>query len=278
MDHDRFLIEMHGVRFRYPGTSRLALDGVDLAVGPGEVFGLLGPNGAGKTTLLRLAAGLVAPTEGAVRLIGDAPASLRRREAARRAAFVPASLHVPLPMTVREFVALGRLPHLRGLFESRDDRAKVRAALDLVEAADLADRPYASLSSGEQKRTLVARALAQEPRVLLLDEPTATLDIAHGVALLDRLRALARREGLAVLASIHDLNLALQFCDRLALLRDGHVRAQGEPESVMRYPVVREVFGCDVYIGRNELNGSLFMVPLAPPREPGPGPSRPVGS
>ncbi len=264
MDHDRFLIEMHGVRFRYPGTSRLALDGVDLAVGPGEVLGLLGPNGAGKTTLLRLAAGLIAPTEGAVRLLGDPPASLGRREAARRAAFAPASLHVPLPMTVREFVALGRLPHLRGLFESRDDRAKVRAALELVGAADLADRLHGSLSSGEQKRTLVARALAQEPRVLLLDEPTANLDIAHGVALLDRLRSLARRDGIAVLASIHDLNLALQFCDRIALMSEGRVRAQGDPEDVMRYPVVREVFGCDVYIGRNELNGILFMVPLAP--------------
>lgn len=264
MDGHRPLIEMRGARFCYPGTARLALDGVDLAVGPGEVFGLLGPNGAGKTTLLRLAAGLLAPTEGSVRLLGDPPASLRRRDAARRAAFVPASLHVPLPMTVREFVALGRLPHLKGLFESRDDRAKVRAALDLVEAADLADRLHGSLSSGEQKRALVARALAQEPRVLLLDEPTANLDIAHGVALLDRLRALARRDGLAVLASIHDLNLALQFCDRLALLRDGRVKAQGDPESVMRDPVVREVFGCDVYLGRNELNGRLFLVPLAP--------------
>lgn len=269
MDHHGFLVEMRGVRFRYPGASRLALDGADLAVKPGEVFGLLGPNGAGKTTLLRLGAGLIAPTEGAVRLLGDPPASLRRREAARRAAFVPASLHVPLPMTVREFVTLGRLPHLGGLFESRADREKVHAALHLVEGADLADRLHGSLSSGEQKRALVARALAQEPRVLLLDEPTANLDIAHGVALLDRLRSLARREGLAVLASIHDLNLALQFCDRLALLRDGRIRAEGDPESVMRYPVVREVFGCDVYIGRNELTGRLFLVPLAPrPPEP----------
>ncbi len=269
MGEQRPLVELHGVRLRYPGADRCALDGVDLSVGPGEVVGLLGPNGAGKTTLLRLAMGLLAPLSGEVRLLGDPPASLRRREAARRAAFVPASLAVALPMSVREFVALGRLPHLRGLFESRRDRACIRLALEWVGASDLADRPYGSLSAGEQKRVLVARALAQEPRVLLLDEPTANLDIAHGVALLDRLRSLARAERLGVLASIHDLNLALQFCDRLALMREGRVVAQGDPESVMRYPVVREVFGCDVYIGRNERNGCLFMVPLAPPPRKG---------
>lgn len=263
------LLEMEGVHFCYPESSRFAVAQVDLAVGPGEVLGLLGPNGAGKTTLLRLAAGLLAPTGGAVRLLGDSPASLRRPEVARRAAFVPASLHVSLPMTVREIVSLGRLPHSRGFFESRQDRERVQEALALLGACDLDERLYSTLSSGEQKRVLVARALAQEPRVLLLDEPTANLDIAHGVALLARLRALARRSGLAVLAAIHDLNLALLFCDRLALLRDGRVVARGDPESVMRYPVVREVFGCDVYIGRNELTGTLFMVPLAPrPSEP----------
>lgn len=261
---ERPLIEFTGARFKYPGADRPALDGVNLSVYPGEVFGVLGPNGAGKTTLLRLAAGLLAPCTGSVRLLGDAASSLRRKEAARRAALVPASLHVALPMTVREFVSLGRLPHLKGLFESREDRASVQDAIAWVGAEDLAERHYGSLSSGEQKRVLVARALAQQPKVLLLDEPTANLDIAHGVALLDRLRFLARLKGLAVVASIHDLNLALQFCDRLALLRGGRVVAQGDPESVMRYKVVREVFGCDVYIGRNELNKSLFMVPLAP--------------
>ncbi|MBL6974152.1 MAG: ABC transporter ATP-binding protein [Deltaproteobacteria bacterium] len=256
------ILVMKGVTFGYPDAESNALEGLDLQCGGGEMVGVIGPNGAGKTTLLRLAAGLLAPTGGRVRVLARDPTSGHRKDTASHVAYVPVSLHVGFPMTVRDLVNLGRIPHIRGFFESRGDRRAVRHALEMVDSYHLASRPFPGISAGEQKRVLVARALAQEPRLLLLDEPSANLDIAHGVSLLDRLSRLARQEGLAVMAAIHDLNLALLFCDRLILLKEGRVVASGDPESVMLYPVVREVFGSDVYIGRNELSGKLFVAPL----------------
>jgi iron complex transport system ATP-binding protein len=127
----------------------------------------------------------------------------------------------------------------------------------------LADRPYGTLSAGEQRRVLIARAVAQEPRVLLLDEPTANLDVAHAVSLLESVTLLARSSGAGVVAAIHDLNVALLFCDRIVLLKAGRIVAQGIPEDVMQFGTIREVFGGGLYIGRNELNGKLFLVPMA---------------
>lgn len=259
----RPVLEMKGVSFSYPGTKRPALKEVEMALFPYEFVGLIGPNGAGKTTLLRLACGLREASSGTVLLFGEPITALTRKEVARRVAYVPVGLHAPFGMTAREIVTLGRIPHLKGYFEGPKDRAVVRDALAFVEALDLSDRPFATLSSGEQKRILIARALAQEPRVLLLDEPTSNLDIAHGVFLLERLRHLVKERGIAALASIHDLNLALQFCDRIVMLKDGSIVASGRPEEVMLYPLVRDLFGCDVYIGVNEITGSLFMVPMA---------------
>jgi len=227
------ILQVAGLRHVFPGNPRPALDGVSLACSPGEFLGLIGPNGAGKSTLLRLAAGLLAPTDGTVRVRGRDPARVSRRQAALDAAFVPASLHVGFPLSVRDLVALGRTAHLRGLFESPVDRAAVRDALEFTDLASLAARPYGSLSAGEQRRALIARALAQRPGLLLLDEPTANLDVAHAVSLLERVAVRARQEGTAVVAAIHDLNVALLFCDRLALLKgggtgqkDGSLRAQ----------------------------------------------------
>lgn len=254
--------------FAYPGASAPAVTLADLRVVPGEFVGLIGPNGAGKSTLLRLAAGLLAPTSGAVRTGGFDPARASRRTVARTVALVPASLAVGFPMNVRDFVALGRTARLEGLFESPADRAAVLRALRIAEAEAFVDRPYPELSAGEQRRVLVARALAQEPRLLLLDEPTANLDVAHAVSLVHRVSDLARSEGVAVVAAIHDLNVALLACDRIVLMRDGAIRAAGEPEEVMRWATLRETFGCDLYIGRNEVNGRLFVVPMG--RDSGP--------
>ena len=256
------VLRMEGVTFAYRPGGPDTVSGVDLKCGRGEVVGLIGPNGAGKTTLLKLAAGLLRPASGRVTVAGREMASLGRRDAARLAAYVPPFLHTAFGTTARDLVALGRVPHLRGVFESARDRLAVSLALERVGAGDLSERSYAELSAGEQRRVVVARALAQEPALLLLDEPTANLDIAHGLRLLSVLRKTASERGTAVLAAIHDLNLALLFCDRLYLLGRGSIVAGGEPEDVMRYTLVREVFGCDVYIGRNEVNGKLFMVPM----------------
>ncbi len=255
-------LETVGASFRYPGRSQLAVRSLDLLVEPGEVVGLIGPNGAGKSTALRLAAGLLSPSSGSVRVQGADPARLPRAHTARLVALVPASLAVQFPMTVRDFVALGRTAHLQGLFESANDRQVVADALVFASVDALADRPYGELSAGEQRRVLVARAVAQAPRLLLLDEPTANLDVAHAVSLLRRVVVHARATRTAVIAAIHDLNIALLFCDRIVLMQAGGVVAQGEPEAVMQYGTVRETFGCDLYIGRNELNGRLFLVPI----------------
>lgn len=258
-------LEAVGAMFQYPGRAHPAVRSLDLAVAPGEVVGLIGPNGAGKSTALRLAAGLLTPSAGTVRVQGADPARLPRARAARLVALVPASLAVQFPMTVRDFVALGRTAHLEGLFESPEDRRAVADALAFASVEALAGRPYGELSAGEQRRVLVARAVAQSPCLLLLDEPTANLDIAHAVSLLRRVVAHARATRTAVVTAIHDLNVALLFCDRIVLMQAGVVVAQGDPESVMQYGTVRETFGCDLYIGRNELNGRLFLVPIDGP-------------
>jgi len=263
-------LEMRGVTFRWPGAGSPVLNRVSLRCEPGEFLGILGPNGVGKSTLLRLACGLLEPEAGEVHAVGLCPSRARRREVARRIALVPAWVVPGFPMTVRELVALGRTPHLRGLFESRQDREAIDRSLVLAEVADLEDRRFQELSAGEQRRVLVARALAQEPRLLLMDEPTANLDVAHSVRLLEGVLALARRSGIGVAAAIHDLNAALLVCDRIALLHQGRIRAFGDPDEVMRWSLLREVFGCDLYIGRNEMNGRLFVAPMGSGRE-GPG-------
>jgi len=262
------LLEMRDVSFRWPGAAEPVLRGVDLRCEAGEFLGILGPNGVGKSTLLRLAAGLLAPEGGEVRAVGLRPSHARRREVARRVALVPALAMPGFPMRVRDLVAMGRTPHLVGLFESPRDREVIQQSLALVEAEDLAERRFHELSAGEQRRVLVARALAQEPRLLLLDEPTANLDPAHAVRLLEGVRALAGQRGLAAVAAIHDLNIALLLCHRVALLHQGEIRAQGDPDQVMQWSLLREVFGCDLYIGRNERNGRLFVAPMASGKDP----------
>lgn len=255
-------LEMKGISFRYRGSGVYALDSVEIDCLPGEFVGVIGPNGAGKSTLLRIAAGLLETNEGDVFVMGRDIRCLRRRELAALVAFVPTSLYVSFPMTVRELVTLGRIPHLKGVFESKRDRKAVMEALELVHAVALEQRGFQTLSAGEQKRVLMARALAQEPKLLLMDEPTANLDFAQGVFLLERLRALAKDRDIGIVGAIHDFNLALLYCDRIALLSEGRLVASGEPEDVMRYDIFRKVFGCDVYIGRNEINGKLFLVPM----------------
>ncbi len=253
---------MEGVSFSYPASGSPAVGLVDLEVAPGEFVGLIGPNGAGKSTLLRLAAGLLAPDSGTIRTAGFDPAKAPRRKVARTVALVPASLAVGFPLNVLDFVALGRTSRLEGLFETASDRKAVQRALAIAEADQFVDRNYQELSAGEQRRVLVARALAQEPSLLLLDEPTANLDVSHAVSLVHRVADLARSQGVAVVAAIHDLNVALLACDRIVLLRGGCIRAAGPAEDVMQWSSLRDTFGCELYIGRNEVNGRLFVVPM----------------
>ena len=232
------LLEINGLAVTLGG--RPVLSGIDLAVAPGEVVGILGPNGAGKSTLLRCAARLARPSAGRVTLAGRTIWRETARAVAARVAFMPQEVPADVALTVREVVALGRLPH-RGLFASPardDDRAVVDGAMRAVGIAALADRPMTEISGGERQRVVVARALAQTPELLILDEPTNHLDVRFQIEIL----AVVRKRGSAVLAALHDLNLAAAFCDRLVLLEAGRIAALGTPEAVLTPDLIERAF------------------------------------
>ena len=238
------MIEARGLVLRRGG--RALLRGVSLTLRPGQVTAVVGPNGAGKSTLLKLLAGDEAPQEGVVLVDGRPLPGWRPLELARRRAVMAQHASLSFPMNVAEVAALGRLPW-HGHAESARDEAAVRAALARAGVAGLAQRAYATLSGGEQQRTQLARALAQldgapRPAALLLDEPTASLDVAHRLALLHRLRALAA-DGVAVLVILHELNEAAAAADAVLVLRDGEVAAQGSPATALAPAMLEAVYG-----------------------------------
>ncbi len=242
---------------------RRVLDAVTLTVAPGEIVGLLGPNGAGKSTLVRLVSGVLGGYTGRVLLGGSELAALSRREVARRVAVVPQEPRFDFPFTVLEIVLMGRHPHLSGLaFEAAGDLALARAALERAGAAELAERPIERLSAGERQRVVFARALAQATPLLLLDEPVSFLDLRYQVELFDRVRELAA-EGRAVLAVLHDLNLAAEYCDRVVLLKQGRVIAQGPTAEALSYLHLKAAYETEVYVDLNDLTGGLVVTPLS---------------
>jgi iron complex transport system ATP-binding protein len=252
-------VDVRDVTFSYGATP--ALEGVSFEARAGEFVGLVGPNGAGKSTLIRLAAGLVAPTSGSVRLAGLDPFAAPRREVARVCALVPQEPRVAWPFTVREAVMMGRTAR-QGLLSLADhlDRGAVEGALAACDLGGLADRRLDALSGGERRRVFFARALAQEPRVLLLDEPTAFLDLAHQVAAM-RLARVAAQGGLCVVAVLHDLNLAGAACDRVVVLHRGRAAAGGPPAEVLTADRICEVWGVRVWRGENAASGAPVVLP-----------------
>lgn len=265
---DRF----EGLRFESVSAElggRTILEEIDFEVSPGEVVGLIGRNGVGKTTLLRLANGSLAPSGGRVCLGADPVSALARRRVARRIALVPQDLHVPFPFRVGELVLMGRAPHqsLVGL-ESEADVSQALAALERLGIEDLADREITKLSGGERQLVLFARALVQDPGILLLDEPTAFLDLRHRVEVLLEVRAFAQ-SGRAALVVSHDLSLAARSCDRLVLLGAGRVVAEGTPGQVLTPENLRLAFGIEVLTFEGP-DGALVVVPdlAKAPREP----------
>jgi iron complex transport system ATP-binding protein len=235
------LLEVVNVTFGYRGAP--VFREVSFAVGAGELVALCGPNGAGKSTLLRLLLGLHAPAAGQVTLAGTPLRALSRRQIARQAALLPQDAPADVPLSVREAVALGRLPHLGRLQpETAGDVDAVERALVATDTAALAERPLTELSGGERHRVHLARALAQEAPLLLLDEPIAGLDIAHQLAAMDLLRASADA-GHAVIVALHDLALAARRCDRILLLAGGALCADAPPAAVFTRETLARVFG-----------------------------------
>ncbi len=256
------LLEARAISFSFPGAAPLFED-VTLEIARGSHVGIVGPNGAGKSTLLRLFAGGLLPGAGEIRFDGVPMRAWRRLALARRMAYVPQSAPADLPFTAMEVALAGRFAHV-GYFgvESAADRAKALDALTRLDAAGLAGRPYAELSGGEQARVQVARALAQEPDLLLLDEPTAFLDLGARLDLYDRLREENRRRGLTVVVVTHDLNLAAEYCDRLVLLAKGGVVASGAPDGVLDEARIGALYGCRVAVDVNPATGRRRVTPL----------------
>jgi len=262
------VVEISGLEVSYQTDAparRPVLRGLDLVIGAGELVALLGPNGSGKTTLLRAIAGSLRRDAGRVALFGRDLNEWSSVALARRVAVLPQSLVLPDGFRVAELVEMGRAPHATRWFgSSAEDAEAVQRALADAGALDLAERHADELSGGERQRVLVAMALAQGPELLLLDEPTLHLDIAHQASLLATVARLRARRGLTVIAVLHDLNLAAAHALRATVLDSGRVVADGDPESVLRLELIRRVFGVAVDEART-VDGRRFLVPHARP-------------
>ncbi len=240
------MLELKALHYAYPlrGARRAVLRGVGLRIERGELLALIGANGSGKTTLLRLMAGTLRPDAGDVWLEGRSLAAWDRRGIARRIAVLPQAVDLPSGFRVAEVVDMGRAPHARRLFGSTaQDVAAVHAALRDADALELTERGVDELSGGERQRVLVAMALAQEPALLLLDEPTLHLDLAHQVSLFRTIGRLRRQRSLTVVAVLHDLQLASALFPRVAVLDQGRIVADGAPAQVLGTEMVRRTFG-----------------------------------
>ena len=234
---------------------RRVLHNIILEAKPREMLGIIGPNGSGKSTLIRGITGVISPSSGRVFLDGQDIASMSRNDLARLMAVVPQNPVLPDPFTAFEVVLMGRTPHLGFLrHEGERDLAIVRRAMEITKTVAFAERRIGELSGGEKQRLSIARALAQEPKIMLLDEPTAHLDINSQIETLDLVRQLCLEQGLIVVATLHDLNLAAQYCDRLIMLSNGKIYCHGVPKAVINAQAIKEVYGAEVHVYPHPLN------------------------
>ena len=260
-------LRLHDVRYAYAGGQGEALAGVSLAVEPGQFVAVLGPNGSGKTTLVRIALGALSPSRGSAEIEGRPAHVWPRQELARLVAVVPQREDNLFPQRVRETVLLGRYPHLSMWGRERaEDHAAVQRALAACDVEHLAGRWVWTLSGGEYQRVRIARALAQEPKLLVLDEPGVSLDLKHEMGLFELVRGLVDTQGLGVLMITHDLNLAARFADSLLLLSEGRAIAAGAPPEVLTQDVVESVFAWPVAM--QMIDGRPQMIPLRQRTQP----------
>ena len=246
--------------------SRTVLDDLSFEVDAGAFFIIIGPNGSGKTTLLKLLVGLLPLKQGRVDLLGQRLGDYSARALALRIAYVPQDVPVEFPFTVTQVVLMGRSPHLGILgFEGEEDMRLAREAMDITDVAHLAHRRMDQLSGGERQRVFIARAICQQPRIILLDEPTAALDLSHQVRLMDLMEQLKAQKGVTVVMVSHDLNMAAMYADQILLLSHGKIARSGPPEKVMDYALLEQVYDCKLLVDQSPL-GDYPRVHLVPRR------------
>ena len=238
------------------------IQGVSFCLLAADFLGVIGPNGCGKSTLIRALTGILKPAAGRVALRGHDVSGLSRRDVARQVAVIPQDTTVLFGFTVLEMVLMGRSPHLKRLQRAGErDIELATEALRRTDLTHLADRKMTELSGGERQRAVIARALAQEPEVLLLDEPDSHLDVGHQVEIFDLLQDLNRTRGLTLLCVSHDLNLSSAYCQRLMLMQEGRLIASGPPEEIITPEYIRAVYGVDAVVQPSPVNGSPQIVP-----------------
>lgn len=253
------VLNVQGMRFSYNGVP--VLSGFDFSAESGEFVGLVGPNGTGKTTLIRLMSGVLKPDAGVVGILGSRLDRMRPTERAKLVSVVPQNPRTPSGLTVWDLVLLGRNPHLGLLqWEGRNDAEIAHSALLATSTEKLADRDVDSLSGGERQRVLIAMALAQQCPVMLLDEPTSNLDIAHQPAIMELLTVLKSRDDGVVVVAMHDLTLAAQYCDRIVVVHEGRNFADGKPQDVLTEDVIQAVYGVRVRILNHPDTGMPVIV------------------
>jgi len=264
------LFQIQNLSFRYPSHSNFQLNRTNLSISEKGLIGLLGANGAGKSTILKLLAGLLSPQSGQVLFENRPLKNIPVRERGQKIAYVPQFTHFTFPLSVWEIVEMGRHPYL-GRFQSmgKRDRMICEKALELCDVTDFKNRAFGELSGGEKQRVLLASALAQTPRVLLLDEPTLSLDLSHQIRFFEMIEKLHREQSLTVVVATHELNLAGCFLNRLFLMKDGLVAAEGTPQEVLTPSRIKSVLGVEVErLGRKD--GFHYFVPR-PPQKTGKG-------
>ncbi len=248
------IIKLEQIGFRY--NEHWVLKNVSFEVNKGEFWGILGPNGSGKTTLLNVIDGILKPQEGEIWINGTTCKKLKRGNLAKTIAVVSQDSPMIFPFTVQEIVLMGRAPHLsKWRFEGETDFRIAHQSMEMTDTLSLMNRSMNALSGGERQRVLIARALAQEPQIMLLDEPTAFLDIKHQIDFFDLVKTLNKEQALTVIAVTHDINLASLYCDRIILLRSGCIHCMGSPDEVIDESNIKEVYETNVTVDRNPVTG-----------------------